>query len=203
MAGRFEEGALSLLLVLLVLVALADAASRLVTGSGVAGGRALALHLMAWVALFGASYGIRIGAHIGVDAGARSMPRLVRRPLGMVAILLCLGFCALMAWGAWQHVATLHQSGAALRGVHVPDSLLGLVSEDYAREVLRIEVGHPEVPVWIARSVLLAGFALLVWRLLVLAGAFVLRGAAGLRFADEATESLYLIEQLGEREPRR
>jgi C4-dicarboxylate transporter DctQ subunit len=129
----------------------------------------LTLHLSAWMVLFGASYGIKVGSHIGVDALVKLMSSKVRRIISGIAVLACLTYCGLFATGAWVYLSKMHKIG--------------------------IELEDMPIPKWIAHSILLIGFILMGIRLLQLLWDIFTGKADGFKMVDEAKESMHLAEE--------
>ena len=61
--------------------------------------------LFAWMVLLGASYCVKINAHLGVDVVLNIVPQGVRRILTIIAILCCIVFSVAMFIGAWNYWA--------------------------------------------------------------------------------------------------
>lgn len=94
--------------------------------------------LFAWLVFIGMSYGVRVGAHIGVDAVVRMLGERAARVVGMVAIALCMLYAAIVIWGGSLYVLKMYQVG--------------------------IEMEDVPIQQWIPRLVLPIGFALLLLR---------------------------------------
>ena len=168
MIARFvthlEEGIVSLLLVVMTLVVFVEVVLRFGFNTGMIWADEFVLHLSAWMVLLGASYGVKVGSHIGVDAVVRLLPTAAKRAVTLVAILLCLIYCWLFIQGSWV----------------------------YLHKVYRIGLQLEDLPVekWVAHSILLIGFVLLAIRFVFL-GVHVLQGKSDtFGFADEAKEAL-------------
>ena len=127
------------------------------------------LHLSTWMVLFGASYGIKVGSHIGVDAVVKLLPPGTRRIVSMIAVLLCLVYCGLFLYGGWIYLDKMY--------------LIGIPLEDI------------DVPTWAAHSILFIGFILLAIRFLQLLWALGKGTATGFNLADEAAEALKEAEE--------
>jgi C4-dicarboxylate transporter DctQ subunit len=69
--------------------------------------------LFAWLILFGMSYGIKIGAHLGVDAAIRLFPRKTfpcrRRVRGPVRF----AYAVILLYSDWLQVCSARMPGAA------------------------------------------------------------------------------------------
>ncbi|QLF93508.1 TRAP transporter small permease [Pseudomonas sp. ABC1] len=72
---------------------------------------ALTKAMFGWLIFVGLAWGVRIGAHIGVDLLVRQFSRDVQRLVAIVALIVCLGYTALMAYSSEQWVATLFSAG--------------------------------------------------------------------------------------------
>ena len=164
--NQFEEGFLSLLVFFEVIL-------RFVFNTGLLWAQELTLHLSAWFVLFGVSYGVKVGAHIGVDAVVRLLPPLARRLTGAFAVLLSLTYCGLFLYGSWVYLARMYKIGIGLEDVEVP-------------------FGHA-LPEGFAWDVL--GLLLLAARLLELLWGIFKGTSYGFSFADEAKESMHIAEQ--------
>jgi len=103
-----EEAIISLLLASMTLLVFVEVVLRFGFGTGLIWAQELTLHLSAWMVLFGASYGVKVGSHIGVDALIRILPPLVRRYVSGFAVICCLAYCALFSYGAWVYLAKVY-----------------------------------------------------------------------------------------------
>ncbi|MCB1877859.1 MAG: TRAP transporter small permease [Chromatiales bacterium] len=165
-----EEGFLSLLLVAMTLLVFVEVLMRFVFNTGIAWAQELTLYLSAWFVLLGAAYGIRVHAHIGVDAVVKLLPGTLRRAIAAIALLLCLVYCGLFLAGSWTYLSKMFLIG--------------------------IELDDLPVPKWVAQGPLLVGFALLLVRFLELLWAVYKGTSLGFDCHDEARESLQIADQL-------
>lgn len=167
---QLEEAILSLLLVGMTLLVFAEVVARFGFNAGIHWAQEATLLMAGWFVLFGASYGVKVGAHIGVDVFVKLLPRPVHRAVTMLGVLLCLGYCTLFLMGSWTYVSKMRMIGIELEDIPLPR--------------------------WVAASILLIGFALLAIRFLQL-GWKVYRGECdGFHFADEAEESMEIAREL-------
>ncbi len=164
-----EEMIICLLLASMTLLVFFEVVMRFGFGTGVMWAQELTLHLSAWMVLFGVSYGIKVGAHIGVDALVKILPPLVRRVVGGVAIAACLFYCGLFIQGSWVYLEKMHMIG--------------------------IELDDMPIPKWIAHSILLIGMVLIAIRLVILLWGVFTGKNEGFTLADEAKESMHLAEE--------
>ncbi|RPH64408.1 MAG: TRAP transporter small permease [Burkholderiales bacterium] len=86
----------------------------------------------------GISYGVRVGAHIGVDALVRTLSPGKARAIGVLAAALCMVYAAIVFVGGWIYVAKMYD--------------IGILAQDIP------------VPQWVPRAVMPLGFALLFFR---------------------------------------
>jgi C4-dicarboxylate transporter DctQ subunit len=170
LVNRAEEAIISLLLVSMTLLVFADVVLRFGFNTGLIWSEELTLHMSAWFVLFGASYGLKVGAHIGVDALVRIFSPVGQRVLTAVAVILSLIYCGLFIYGAWIYLAKMKKIG--------------------------IELEDLPIQTWIAHSILLIGLVFLSIRLLELLWAVATGKATGFGHVDEAEESMHLAEQL-------
>jgi C4-dicarboxylate transporter DctQ subunit len=167
---RIEENILALLLVSTTLLVFIEVVLRFGFGTGFMWSQELTLLLSAWFVLFGISYGLRVGAHIGVDVVVRALPPRPRRVVSALALILSLVYCGLFLFGTWIYLAKMKKIG--------------------------IELEDIEIPAWQAHSILLIGLGLFSIRLLELLWGIYRGTSSGFQHVDEAEESLRLAEEL-------
>ncbi|MCK4690349.1 MAG: TRAP transporter small permease [Desulfuromonadales bacterium] len=167
--NSLEESIIAILLATMTLLVFIEVVLRFGFGIGLMWAQELTLHLSAWLVLFGVSYGIKVGSHIGVDALVRIMPSKVRKVISAIAVIACLTYCGLFMQGAWVYLAKIHQ--------------------------IAIELDDLPIPKWIAHSILLIGMVLMAIRLLILLWAIITGKAEGFKLADEAKESMHLAQE--------
>jgi C4-dicarboxylate transporter DctQ subunit len=129
-------------------------------------------YLFGWLVLFGISYGIRTGSHIGVDILVQKLPPGGRRAVGVAAGLLCALYAAILLIGSWNYLDVMHT--------------MGVEAED-----LPIER-------WILILILPIGFALLLARLLELTWRILSGRQPGFHLADEAQEFIDAFDEQAE-----
>ena len=168
--NRAEEGIISLLLVAMTLLVFVEVVMRFAFDSGFLWAQELTLHVSAWFVLFGVSYGLKVGAHIGVDAFIKTLPELMQRLLSSVAVMLSLVYCALFIYGSWIYLAKMKK--------------------------ISIELEDLPVQTWIAHSILVIGLVFLSIRLLQLLWHIARGDVTGFAHKSEAEESMHLAEEL-------
>ncbi len=162
--NQIEEGVIALLLVGMTVLVFIEVFDRFVLGQGILWMEELTLHLSAWMVLFGTSWVLKQGAHIGVDAFVKLFSSGVQRVFGLIAVMGSLIYCGLIMYGGWIYLAKLLQIGIELEDIPIPK--------------------------WVAHSILVLGMALLALRLLQLFWRIVKGEETGFRHADEAEEAL-------------
>lgn len=107
--GRFlnalEEGAISLLLALMVGITFVNVVLRYGFNTSVIWGQEVVLILFAWLVILGVSYGVKTTAHLGVDAVINVLPAGLRRIVTLIAAAACVLFAVLLMKGAWDFYA--------------------------------------------------------------------------------------------------
>ena len=168
--NKVEEAIICLLLVTTTGLVFMDVVMRFGFNSGFIWSQELTLHMSAWFVLFGASYGVKQGSHIGVDAFVKLFPLMGRRLLTTIGCLLALAYCGLVIYGGWIYLSKVRRIGIQLEDI--------------------------PVATWAARSILIVGFVFLTIRILILLWN-VIRGEADVfRHVDEAKESMEIVEEL-------
>lgn len=100
-----EETFIAALLGLMTLLTFANVIARYVFNSNILWALELTVFMFAWLVLLGASYAVKKGAHLGVDAILNVVSPGLRRNLGIVAGVVCVAFAFLLLKGAWDYWA--------------------------------------------------------------------------------------------------
>lgn len=191
----FEESFISLLIVGMTLLVFAEVVARFLFNIGFLWMEEVTLTLGAWFVLFGASYGVKVGAHIGVDAFVQTLPQKARKVTAIAAVILCLCYCSLFLYGSWNYLAKMYNIGITMEDVYMPQAFVGLFNEGTLWDIFRVDAEEPLMPLWISQSIILLGFALLFYRFTQLLLKVISDKADGFKFADEAEESMHLIQE--------
>lgn len=165
---HLEEGFIALLLALMTLITFSQVVARYVFSTGFGWALELTTYLFAWLVLFGVSYGIKVGAHIGIDILVRQLPHHLRRIVGLLAVLACCAYCIILLVGATGYVYKIYEVG--------------------------IEAQDLPIPRWIPFIMLPLGLLLALLRLVQIAWLTATGHLEGLRLADEAREAIELAE---------
>lgn len=187
---QFEEGVLSFLLVFMTLLVFVEVVLRFGFNTGIHWAQEVTLHASAWFVLFGISYGVKVGAHIGVDAVVRLLSPAAKRITSIIAVLLCLVYCALLLIGAWVYLAKVYKIGIAMEDTPTPGIFMALIPDSMMWDVFKIDEEEPLLPMWIAHGPLLIGFTLLALRFLEVLKKLITGEWTELHMADEGKEAL-------------
>ena len=163
---RLEELIIMTMLALMTLLTFTQVVMRYGFNSGYTWALELTGLFFAVMIFVGVSYGVRVGAHIGVDALVKLMPSGPRRATSIVVVLLCLLYAGLVIYGSWIYVSKMREVG--------------------------IELEDLPLPIWIARSILPLGYALLALRFGQVLWALVTGKSDSLHLGDEVAEAMKL-----------
>ncbi|MGY0399939.1 MAG: TRAP transporter small permease [Ostreibacterium sp.] len=166
---QIEESFLCLLLLALTTLVFAEVVARFEFNTGIDWAEEVIQFVAAWFVLFGASYGIKVGAHIGVNVFVDILPNKIHRFFSLIAVVLCLIYCGLFLYGSWVYLAKLR--------------LIGIELDDFP------------IPKWIPSSILFIGFVLLAVRFLQLGWKIIIGQTDGFAFSNEAEDSMALAHQ--------
>ncbi len=163
---RFEEWTVMLMLAAMTVVTFMQVVLRYVFNSGFTWALELTTIFFAVMIFVGISYGVRVGAHIGIDALVKLMPPMLRRGVSIVIVLLCLVYAGIILLGSWDYVTKMKEVG--------------------------IELEDLPIPLWIVRAIMPLGYVLLSVRFLQVLWALVTGKSESLSLADEVAEALKL-----------
>jgi C4-dicarboxylate transporter DctQ subunit len=163
---RIEELIVVVMLALMTLLTFLQVVMRYAFNSGFSWAVELTSVFFAVMIFVGISYGVRIGAHIGVDALVKKLPAGPRRAASIVVVLLCLLYAGLIFYGSWTYVSKM--------------KLVGIELEDLP------------IPIWVVRSILPFGYALLALRFSQVLWALVTGRSDRLHLGNEVADALKL-----------
>lgn len=164
---NIEEGLVAILMATMTLVTFMQVVARYVFNYSFVWALELNGVLFAWLIFIGMSYGVRVGAHIGIDAVVRTLGERSARAVGMLASLLCVAYALIVTVGGWLYVSKMYDVGILMQDLPVPQ--------------------------WVPRLILPLGFALLAFRFFQ-AFLALARGEKKSLLHDEAEEALKLRE---------
>ncbi|MGR3758874.1 TRAP transporter small permease [Roseobacteraceae bacterium NS-SX3] len=103
--NSLEETLIALLLGLMTIITFANVIARFVFNSNILWALELTVFLFAWLVLLGASYAVKVHAHLGVDAIVNMLAPGARRAVGLFAAACCIVFSLLLLKGAYDYWA--------------------------------------------------------------------------------------------------
>lgn len=164
---RIEENILATILAAITLVSFSQVVARYGFNSGWTGALELTRILFAWMILFGMSYGLKQGIHLGVDALIRTFPKPLFRAVALFGAF-CTALYAIMLLSAdWLSVFGANSSGGAIfYWKRFFDIGLGLDDLRYPVFIQEAFGMQERVQRWIAYLILPIGLALLAFRAL-------------------------------------
>jgi len=163
---KLDEWLIALLLAAMTLLTFSQVVMRYVFNSGFTWAVEFTGILFAFMIFIGISYGVKVGAHIGVDAVVRLLPSGPRRLTSIVAVLLCLVYAGLVIYGSTIYVLKMKSAG--------------------------IELEDLPLQIWMVRAILPLGFMFLALRFLQVLWNLLTGKSDRLHLADEVEEALKL-----------
>lgn len=163
---RLEELIVTVMLASMTLLTFTQVVMRYVFNSGYSWALELTTVFFALMIFVGISYGVRVGAHIGIDALVKLLPSGLRRSVSIVVVLLCLVYAGIVIYGSYVYVSKMR--------------LVGIELEDLP------------IPLWMVRSILPLGYLLLALRFTQVLWALVTGRSDSLHLGDEAAEAMKL-----------
>lgn len=137
--GHLEETIVALLLVTITLVSFSQVVMRYGFSTGWTGALEFTRIMFAWLILFGASYALKINAHLGVDAFVRAFPQPVFRALAIFGALVCVFYGVVLLFSDWLQIFGANARGGAI---------------DYWSKIYKVGIGLDELsyPDWMAEA---------------------------------------------------
>ncbi|MEO8281433.1 MAG: TRAP transporter small permease [Ideonella sp.] len=163
---RLEEVIVITMLAAMTLLTFLQVVLRYVFNGGFTWALEMTTIFFAAMIFIGISYGVRVGAHIGVDALVTKLPPRERRFTAIAVVILCLAYAGIVIYGSLGYVMKMHS-------VH-------------------IEMEDLPIEVWIVRSLLPLGYFLLIFRFLQVLWALLSGKADALNLGDEAADAMKL-----------
>jgi C4-dicarboxylate transporter DctQ subunit len=135
---RLEEGLIALLLTVMTVITFTQVVARYVFNYSFVWALELNTFLFAWLIFLGAAYGVREGAHIGVDALVKALSPRKARVTAIAAALLCMVYAGILIIGGWVYVAKMIQVGIMAEDIPIPQWVPRL---RFAQVLYRLIVG--------------------------------------------------------------
>ena len=103
--NAIEETLIAVILGLMTLVTFANVIARYVFNANILWALETTVFLFAWLVLLGASYCVKVRAHLGVDVVLNMVSPGMRKVLALISVAACLAFSVLLLIGAWNYWA--------------------------------------------------------------------------------------------------
>ncbi|OGA99369.1 MAG: C4-dicarboxylate ABC transporter permease [Burkholderiales bacterium RIFCSPHIGHO2_12_FULL_61_11] len=173
---HLEEGLITFLMAAMTLLTFVQVIARYVFNYSFAWALELTGVMFAWLIFVGMSYGVRVGAHIGVDAAVKLLGSRAARVVSSIAAVLCIIYALIVTFGGYQYVRKMYDVGILMQDLPIQS--------------------------WIPRMILPIGFALLAFRFSQVLWRLVSGKEAHL-LGDEAEDALKLKEDEPQSEVRK
>lgn len=98
---RFEENVLATLLAIITIVTFTQVIARYGFNSGWGGALRFTSLMFAWMILFGMSYGVKIGSHLGVDALIRLFPPKLFKAMALFGAACGILYGVMLLYADW------------------------------------------------------------------------------------------------------
>ena len=136
---QVEEYLIAILLGLMTLITFANVVVRYGFNANILWALEATVFLFAWLVLVGASYAVKLNAHLGVDIIVAALSPGPRRILGLAAVAASLLYAVLIAVGSWQYWLPFAGSQAwyEVNDIYMPEFLQ--VLKDWMNEGERWE----------------------------------------------------------------
>ena len=190
--NSIEEGFIALLMFLMTTITFAAVVAREMDSTILWAYEATKI-LFAWLVLIGASYAVKVNAHLGVDVILNALASPLRRVLVLLSVVVCIAWAVIFVWASfdywWPFVTK--RAWYELSDIPMPGIL------QWMADVFNEGERYEKMPRFIAYAVLPISALLLLYRF-VEAGIHIVRGTrASLIVSHEAEE---MIEEVRERE---
>ena len=185
-----EESFLALILATMTIVSFAQVIARYGFNTGWGGALEFTRIMFAWMILFGMSYGIKIGSHLGVDALMRLFPKPVFKALALFGAVCGVLYGVVLLSADWLQIFGANTRGGAIdywtkffnAGIGLDD----LRYPEWFQDTFGIQ---ERVQRWVAYLMLPLGLALFTYRC-VEATVAIWRGDRELIVASHEAEDL-------------
>ena len=188
--NEIEETAIAILLATMVLITFSQVIARYVFNSGAVWALELTVYCFAWLVLFGMSYGVKTGAHLGVDAFVKLFPAKGQRVLVILSALCCIAYGVILLMGAWTYWHKIYSIGIPTEDLYLPESWTPWWNETFGTDLEDLAV-----PRWIPYAILPIGLALLIFRFVQATWHIIQGKRQGMTVSHEAEDMVHEYEE--------
>jgi C4-dicarboxylate transporter, DctQ subunit len=125
--GYLEEGLIMVLMGAMTLLTFTQVVARYVFNYSFVWALELTGVMFAWLIFVGMAYGVRVGAHIGIDAAVKTLGPRAARIVGGIALALCIVYALIVLWGGSVYVMKMYNVGIEMQDIPVPQWVPRLV----------------------------------------------------------------------------
>ncbi|MCB1430000.1 MAG: TRAP transporter small permease [Nitratireductor sp.] len=162
---RFEENVIASLLAIITIVSFIQVIARYGFNTGWGGALEFTRIAFAWMILFGMSYAVKIGAHLGVDAFIHMLPRKAFRAVAIFGAFCAFMYAAMLISATWMEIFGANSKGGAVdywsRMFKLGIGLDDLRYPEWAQHTFGLQ---ERIQRWIAYLILPVGLALFGYR---------------------------------------
>lgn len=187
---RLEENVLAILLALITIISFVQVVMRYGFNASFGGALELTRIIFAWLILFGMSYGVKMGTHLGVDAFIRMLPKKGLRYAAIFGAGATLLYAVMLISVDWMKIfGVSSKGGAVVYWSKMYQLQLGLEDLKYPSWISEPLGLDERVKRWMAYLILPVGLGLLGFRSLQ-AMIQIIRGERELIIAGHEAEEL-------------
>jgi C4-dicarboxylate transporter DctQ subunit len=169
---NFEQYTVAFLLASMTVLTVVNVFFRYVLKSSLNWVHELTIIIFAWLIFLGASWAVRVGAHIGMESFVNLFQNKTKRIFALVAVLCCLTYSVIILIGSYTYVEKIYT--------------VGILSQDIKW-----------LPQWIPRLIMPLGYGLLIFRFLQVFLNIITGKQYGLNLLDEAKETVESFKKKG------
>lgn len=117
---NFEGYVCVVTLLVMSVVVFLQVVCRYVLHSSLPWSEELSRYLLVWTSFIGGAYGVKLGAHIGVEAFALLLPKKAQKALAIIVDVCCLALCVLILTQGVSIVSTQLSKGQLSPAMRIP-----------------------------------------------------------------------------------
>lgn len=121
-----EDFFISVMLITASAILFVNVVGRYVFNYGFVWAEEVVRYEIIWLVFVGGSVAARKGIHIGVEALVHTLPPSVQKWVNSAVLVLCIGFCAILAFYGWELVAQTRQFNQRTPAMQFPFWLIQL-----------------------------------------------------------------------------
>jgi C4-dicarboxylate transporter, DctQ subunit len=163
--SKFEEYFIAFLMAAMTAVNFANVFVRYVLKSNIPWALEFTVISFAWIIFLGAAWGIKAGAHIGIDTVLNLFSDKNKRIISTFAAILCIAYCIFIIIGSYNYVHKIYS--------------VGILSQDIRW-----------LPQWVPRMVMPVSYGLMIYRFTEALWKILKGQKVNLGLADEAKDAI-------------